>query len=211
MKNKNIILIIMSLITVLSVFAGINKVTLFNTPVVASSTPSPTPRVAKYITRQEMPPQIMYLQLFKHISVLKQMEAKSQSQGFSSSWTSTFYSEKLGLTSSQSQIIDNEVADCLQKVQNLDQQAESIITNARAQFPNGDLAGKSLPPPPPQLYALQTQKDNIVLAAKANLEQQFGSQKFIEFNDAVIKNVTQMAVPLNLSTHQVQRNPLLAQ
>ncbi len=169
MKNKKTILLAAVCFVLVGIFVGTGKNNFSSTPVVAS-TPTPQPAEALFVSREAMPPERMYWQLFKHIGTIKQKQSSLQAQGESSTLTST-YSKELGLNAPQAQTLENQADNCLQQVQVFDQQAEAIIDEARSHYPGGRLDEGAKPPPPPaQLYALQQQKNKVVLAARDSLK-----------------------------------------
>lgn len=62
----------------------------------------------------------------------------------------------------------NEIAsNCIKEVEQQDRKASAVIEKFRAKFPGGKVpAGVKLPPPPPELSAMQTERNRIILLAR---------------------------------------------
>ncbi|HEY0049073.1 MAG TPA: hypothetical protein VGB68_07295, partial [Pyrinomonadaceae bacterium] len=180
--------------------------------------PTPTPRLNLYTDAKPMPPELAYWALFQEIQALKDKDGESLAQSERTNFKNSFYTNRLGLESSQFAAVDTAATECLANIQPIDQSAREIIKKYRAQFPNGELkkiqpssppnkqqparpqkSFESLPPVPAELKQLQNQKNQIILNAKEKIKQSLGQAEFAAFDSSVQKNAARVLIPLNLA------------
>jgi hypothetical protein len=188
------------------VFIGMNFSEFSSNNVSAQQPIMPTvgPNLAEPIV---IPQHIIYGQLFNHVEVLKEKTIESQLQGQNTSWTNNFL-QKTGLNSTELSEFNRIENDCIQKIRILDTQAEQIIDNARAQFPNGRLENGQKPPPPPaQLHELQRQKNEAILKAKDEIKHLLGDVRFNSFDSFVQKEIGKIIKPMKIYERTPSRIP----
>lgn len=211
---RKLLIIVVCLLTVGTFFIA-NKNYLIE---VSRASPSPTPAPRFYANTKPMPVELAYWVLFQEVQSLKEKDAEFRSQGETSEFKSSFYSERLGLEASQFSAVDSAAIECLTNLQPIDQRAREIVDQYRSAYPGGELKKKTttsssknvsgfpdalyerLPPPPAELTQLQNQKNQIILNAKQKIKQSLGQNEFSEFDTLVQKNATKILVPQNLAT-----------
>lgn len=207
-------------------FAAVAIVALGNTrqftasTAAAEPTPSPTidPSERSYTTTQAVPDEVAYFLLFNEVQDLQQRDAESQSRGEVTKFKNTFYSKTLGLNASQAASIDSIGSTCFTQLQPVEQRANEVITQYRAQFPYGKVPRSttatrkitgspmaSLPAPPSELVQLQAQKDQIILNARQSLQTALGATEFSRFEAVMKKNLERVLLPI----HNRSNTPLM--
>jgi hypothetical protein len=86
----------------------------------------------------------------------QQLDDKGQSNGLRGA-----ISAKLGLASPDASMLLSHCRNAESKIKDLDTQANTIISATKAKYANSKQAGR-VPPVPPQLLALQKQKEGVV-------------------------------------------------
>lgn len=221
MKNMKYILIAVVCIVTIAGFIAVGKSTVIEVSG-ANSTPTPTPGPRFYTTTKPMPAELAYWVLFQEVRSLKNRDLESQAEGETTNFKTSFYSDRLGLESSQFSAVDNAVNECFTNLQPVDQRAREIINQYRSNYPNGQLkkiqptispndlhparpkkSFESLPPVPAEIGQLQNQKNQIILNAKEKIRQALGQSEFAEFDASVQKNAHKVLIPRNLATKQL--------
>jgi hypothetical protein len=128
--------------------------------------------------------------LFHHLVFLKQKADEIERQGKGKSALLSRFQEDAKLTPAQFQQLYLIAADCEQKVAEQDTKAKAIIDAMRARYPDGKIPeGETPPPVPPELLAMQQERDAIVLRARGQLQQALGVKAFASFDTFVQSRV----------------------
>ena len=91
------------------------------------------------------------------------------------------------LSDMQARLLDEIAAATLKEVDLQDARARVIIEAFRAHYPGGIVPqGEKLPPPPPELKAMQEERNSMVLRGRDRLLAVFGQQEFGRFNKFVM-------------------------
>jgi hypothetical protein len=138
----------------------------------------------------ELPEHVSYKFLFHHLRVLKEEAEKSERQGRGKSTLLLRFQEEAALTDNQFRKLQEEALNCERRVEELDAKAKTIIEAARAQFPLGIVPlGQEVPPIPPELLALQEERDSTILRSRDRLRAAFGERSFARFHDSVQRRI----------------------
>jgi hypothetical protein len=130
-----------------------------------------------------VPDEIIYFILFKHLIGLKAQAERESVEGKTPLNYIELYKQQANLDDAQSQFLFQTAQDCMDAVKPIDDEAKNAITQARAQFPTGELnSPDDLPLPAKGLDKLQLRKNQMILSYKVVLENYLGTSKFTEFN-----------------------------
>lgn len=147
----------------------------------------------------QVPQYIVYRQLFRHVVILRNKAAEEERQGRDGAALRTLYKRNAELNDAESAVLDQIAEDAERQVSELDAQARTIIAEARAQHPGGELQpGETLPPPPAELGALQEQRNAAVLQWRDRLRAAFGEDAFRRFDAFVQRDVAPRIKPVQL-------------
>ena len=135
--------------------------------------------------RQLPPDHVTYEFLFRHVANLELLADQKEQDGKGSSAIRNSARDDFRLADLQAEYLKSVASDCLQQAQQLDQQARQIIDQTRALYPKGQLTGKPAPKCPAALYVLQAERNNVFLAGRLSLQQQFGDAGFAVFDNLV--------------------------
>lgn len=168
------------------------------TPASQSQTASAAPTET---TNPAIPDHVVYWQLFHHNTVLMKQAEETERQGKDASFLRNFYKHEAKLNDNQAEILREISTSCELEVSAVDQDAKLLIQNLRAAHPGGRLQpGEKLPPPPPQLQALQQRRNSAILHARDRLSQAFGATAFSEFQKFVNEKVKPKIKPQSMDT-----------
>lgn len=138
----------------------------------------------------ELPEHVSYRFLFHHLRVLKEEGEKSERRGRGKSTLLLRFKEEAALNDNQFRKLQDEALECERRVAELDEKAKAIIEAAKAQFPLGIVPlGQNVPPPPPELQALQEERDSTILRSRDRLRAAFDEPSFARFHDSVQRRI----------------------
>lgn len=139
---------------------------------------------------QNVPQDVVYDQMFRHIKELKKKADEEDRQGKDGSHFRTLYKRLAKLEEHQSKILDQVADDVTREVEKLNKQAMKIISEIRARHPEGKLAQGELPPTPPaELKMLSDERRNLNLNARERLRGAFGEEAFQKFDEFVQQRI----------------------
>lgn len=125
------------------------------------------------------PEQVVYGAFFHQVVEMKDDARNLERSGKSGDLLRTFVELHARLNSDEARVLDEVASSCVQEVSQQDQEALAVIEKFRAQFPGGKVPkGTKLPPPPPELKAMQQQRDAIILSARDRLRTELGQAGF---------------------------------
>lgn len=137
----------------------------------------------------DLPDDILYRHLFRHVVALKAKAEEFDKQGKDAHHLRTHFKRKANLNDSQAQMFDEIAAQCALEMKPVDEHAKLIIAAYRAQYPNGQVPRGEKPLPPPiELKSLSAQRDAIVLRARDRLRAVFGDDEFNRFHNEYVKH-----------------------
>jgi hypothetical protein len=205
--NKILLLLIVAVLCVVITSAGVltakkrNKESaVAKTDVTASSSPvhnatqiSQSPNAAanpENAATPSVPEPVVYWHLFHHNNLLLKKAEENERLGKDAKFLRDFYKNEAKLNDNQATIFREIAASVELEVSALDAEAKLLIQNFRANHPGGLMkSGEKLPPPPPQLEALQKRRNNTILHGRDRLHQAFGQQASAEFQKFVHEKV----------------------
>lgn len=169
----------------------------------ARPTTSTNIKSAKTITAQQTTPQhelarqkapvpehVIYGLLLHHVYTLKHQSIENERRGKDGSSLRSAYKRKAGLSDYEALTLEKIASECEQEVAQVDARAKVVIDAFRARYPGGRVPqGEMVSPPPPELQAMQKERDDIVLSARERLRAAFGDVEFERFDTFVQKNV----------------------
>ncbi|HEY6340899.1 MAG TPA: hypothetical protein VIY49_05365 [Bryobacteraceae bacterium] len=138
------------------------------------------------MTPQPMARDVMYRILFRQIAAFQAQANVLAAQSKPNAFVANYHQNALQLSPAQAQQLIGVAVPCAQQIKAIDQQAEAIINAVKKQYkgiPRGPNA--MVPPPSPQLAALEAQRTALVLAAADTLATEYGSAQFAYFENIV--------------------------
>jgi hypothetical protein len=148
----------------------------------------------------QAPEHVVYRQFFHHLVALKQRAEEAESHGKSGTALREHYKAKIGLKDKDADLLDQIAAECDRETAKVDAKAQKIIDGIRRRFPNGKMASpEELPPPPPELKALQLKRDMIVMRARHRLVTELGAQGFQQIDDFIKLNFSRDVQPTGVN------------
>lgn len=130
------------------------------------------------------PVHISYLFLFQHTASFRKLATQSGKPKA----INPMLRREANLNDKQSQAVDEIAAATLQEVEQQDARARAVIEAFRAQFPGGVTPkDKRLPAPPPELRAMQEERDAIILRGRDRLRSELGEPAFSSFDEFVAR------------------------
>jgi len=140
------------------------------------------PAASQSTTDKKLPEAHIYLHLFKHMASLEKRTEMAKQTGKNIDFTQ-WYEREAGLTPSQNEALKTVASACLAEVERLNDQAEEIIRQVRAQYPPGQT--NRAPSVPPELLELQKTRDTMVLRYRDELLAQLGDDASVRFKKFV--------------------------
>ncbi len=146
-------------------------VALFSPRGTRSQTAAPT-------TSPQAPTQrVVYWQVFKQVVLLdNQADLADQSGQGGAPWRN-FYQNKAAMTATEAALLKSTAHSTVNAVHAIDQQINAAVVAYRA-LVRLSTSRSTMPPLPPELATLQTQKDNLILSSLAAVQSGFGSSRF---------------------------------
>jgi hypothetical protein len=93
-----------------------------------------------------------------------------------------------GLRDEHARALDKIAAACLEEVKAQDERARVVINSYRARYPGRVVPpGQSLPPPPPELEAMQRERDAMLLRGRDRLREALGEKEFARLSEFVMR------------------------
>jgi hypothetical protein len=97
------------------------------------------------------------------------------------------FKQEAGLEAEQGVVLDRLAAECEQAVRAVDARARAILAARRANYPDGKLrAGQPPLPPSAELFALQREREAVVLRYRDQLQEAFGRSVWERFERWVL-------------------------
>ncbi len=97
------------------------------------------------------------------------------------------FRQEAKLGAEESAILDRVAAECEEAVRAVDAQAREILAARRANYPDGKLReGQEPLPPSPELFALQREREVLVLRYRDQLQEAFGPRAWERFEQRVL-------------------------
>ncbi len=159
---------------------------------------------------QSIPDHAVYRQLFHHHVALKNKAEELERQGKNAKALRSFYKEAAGMTDDEARAFDQIASDCERDVAKQDDKAKAMIDAVRQRYPNGKVPkGEKPPEAPPELKAMQEERNTIILRARDRLRAALGEQEFQRFSQFVERDVKPNVTsePLNRQRPETTMGP----
>lgn len=134
-----------------------------------------------------IPQRVVYGQVFKHVVFLDVQANLADQKGNNGNLLRNYYQAKGGLTAAEAALLKSTAHSTVAALQAIDQQIQTAVVMYRARFSNRKWDPKNVPPLPPELQTLQTQKDNLILNGLGALQTGFGATRF-QVLDTFVQN-----------------------
>jgi hypothetical protein len=140
---------------------------------------------------QNIPDDVAYRQIFKHIEELnKKADKEEQNKGKDGQKFRNLYKQMARLDERKARILDKIADQTNRELKKLDDRAKQIIDQIRAQTPNHRIERGQKPPlPPEELFDLAKQRKDVTLKAISDLRTNFGEAEFVRFSQFVDEKV----------------------
>lgn len=145
---------------------------------------------------KEVPPQVIYEAMFRHLAWLNEKAAEVEKQGQDGSVYRNRYKASASLTDQEAQTLNRVASETLNEVKKIDARAKEIVDAMHAKGTKLE-AGQPLPELPAELPELQKERDAIVLAGYAKLRAGFGAERFVGFETFVKEQVASGVKPIS--------------
>lgn len=120
---------------------------------------------------------------FAHLIALENEGQQAEAAGKSGVIYREYYRRLLGFTPQQYAVLKSAALMTQGKLQAIDAQAQQIIRDFRLSFTAN--AGGPIPAPPPDLQALQNQRDSITASAMSQLRTELGRDAFLRMTSII--------------------------
>ncbi len=177
MKNKKLIIIVMTLIASTSVIAYGNQTRFFQSSLDFVSS------LFGQSGDNEIPNEILYDTLFRIVDSLKKKSGSPGTNPEKASGMANYFKNKANLTIEENQTLQKTALEYIQAVTSIDEQARTIIENVRRNILNGEIPKDQ--PPPPELDTLQRQRNDLALQYRDNLQTALGQSGFAKLEQFV--------------------------
>ena len=145
-----------------------------------------SPQAAPPAAATEIPDQVSYLFLFRHLAHLQKLAKEQQKKGKDGSGFQRRFQLVLDIDEEQYKAVNDIALSTTSEIDKLDQQARVIVEAFKERYPDGALPeGLPAPPPPAELAALQQQRDDAVLRGGRRIREALGDGEFARFNEIV--------------------------
>ena len=137
-----------------------------------------------------VPDEVKYSAFFHYVADLNRQAEELERAGKDASSVRMHIQIHANLDYEQARILNEIVSACIKKVEQQDRKAIAVIEKFRAKFPGGKVpAGVNLPPPPPELTALQIERNHIILRARDTYRYNVGDAGYTKVNDFVEREI----------------------
>ena len=165
----------------------------------ASPSPPQTSKGTIDAPRRARPPEhVVYRFFFHHLMALKDRAAEVERRGGDGKALRGYYKDRAKLSDAQARGLEQIAADCEREVAQLDAKAKAIITAFRARATAQAAAGKPLPELPPELKAMQQQRDSAILHSRERLRHALGDEGFRQLDHFIKVDAERNAKPAEL-------------
>ncbi len=145
------------------------------------------------------PEHVVYRSFFHHLITLKDRAAEIERNGGNGSGLRGYYSKKADLTGEQGSALDQIASDYEREVAALDAKAKILITAFRARgLTKHSVTSGTLPPLPPELTAMQQQRNSVILRARQKLRTALGEEAFQQLDGFIKRDAERNAKPAQL-------------
>jgi hypothetical protein len=143
-------------------------------------------------------PPSAYEHVYRHVRHLQAVDTAAAAAGHTTN-LSAYYKNLASLTQPQADALQALSLAALAELEPLDQQAQTLILQARAQVHKAP-PGQKPPAPPPELTALQASRKAVLNKYHDNLVQALGQSAFSRLDQALMANFKVGATAPNQGT-----------
>lgn len=128
------------------------------------------------ISRPEkpLPEEVVFDIIFRQIRSMKNTVNERERKGISAGSLRDHYKDAIGLTDAENVALTQVALTCGPETEDLNQRASGIIAAAKAHYRSKPSQTEQVPPVPPELISLQSQKEAVIRKCIASLEGQLG-------------------------------------
>lgn len=142
-----------------------------------------------------IPEPVIYSILFHFVVDVRAQAKETELSGKDPSSLNSYFRLVANLDDGQARALNEIAAECIAEADKQDRKARDVIDRFRAQFPSGKVhKGTKLPPPPPELQAMQQEKNEILLKYRDKLRASLGETGFENLgkfiNEQIVPKVT---------------------
>jgi hypothetical protein len=149
-------------------------------------------------TSPEVPDNIVYQHLFRHVAAFKARADELERQGKDAGNFHRFFKRKADLSDEQTQMLEQIATQCVLEIKAIDERAKPIIEAYKAQYPNGQVPHGQLPAPPPaELREMTRERNELVLRKRDELRAAFGEERFKHFQQFVKNKIASNVNPVS--------------
>ncbi len=146
----------------------------------------------------EVPEQVVYRHLFRHVAALKAKADDLEREGKDAATLHRVFKRNADLSDEQAQILERVASQCALEIKLIDERAKPIIAAYKAQYPNGQVPhGQQPAPPPAELGEMTKQRNDLVLRKRDELRAAFGEDAFKHFQDFVKNKIAPNVKPVS--------------
>ena len=149
-------------------------------------------------------PAVLYGAFFDLVVELQKQAAELELSGESGESLRGYVRDQANLNDYEDRKMAEIAAACVEEMSRQDARALAVIQQFRSQFPGGKVpVGAKLPPPPPELRALQEGRNQIILDARNKLRDELGQTGFDKVARFAERNISlKVKVDSTQSNHQ---------
>jgi len=145
----------------------------------------------------EVPDNIAYHHLFRHVAAFKTRADELERQGRNAAGFRSFFKRKANLNDGEAQILEQIATQCALEIKAIDERAKPIIQAYRAQYPNGQVPHNQLPAAPPaELRQMTGERNELVLRKRDEMRAAFGEESFRRFQEFVKNKIARNVNPI---------------
>ena len=133
-----------------------------------------------------IPDSVLYDKLFRIIFVLKNKAESGTVSGERIIGLTNYFKNRANLNDDENKILQETALKYIDEVTSIDNQARAIIAQTRNDLSSGKI--KRSDPPPPELFILQEQKNQLALQYRNRLQESLGATRFVDFDNFIHNN-----------------------
>lgn len=143
-----------------------------------------------------VPEHVVYSFLFRHQNFMKKKAEEAESRGQDSSLFRNYYQREAKLDDRQAAMLSDIATQVELDVKAIEAEAKLIVDKVRAERASAPVKpNQPVPPPSPELMALQQRRNAVVLQARNQLERALGPSSFSDFHKYVKDKVASQIKP----------------
>lgn len=148
-----------------------------------------------------VPEHVVYSFLFRHQNFMKKKAEEAERLGQDSSFFRNYYQREARLDDRQAAMLSEIATQFELDVKAIEAEAKIVVDKVRAQRASAPVKpDEPLPPPSPELIALQKRRNSLVIQARNQLERAMGPSSFNEFQKFVREKVSSQIKPKSPDT-----------